>query len=66
MQIDYIESSSNYDIALDIYSTLMHHKTKKGIDHIEIAEVIEYLNFHYQTDKTPAAVAIRNAAAMEG
>lgn len=61
MKIDYIESASNYDIALDIYSTLMHHKTDKGIEHIDLVEVIEYLKHHYQTDQTPIAVELRNA-----
>ena len=62
MQIDYIESSSNHDIALDIYTTLMHHKTDKGLDHIDVVAVIEYLKHHYQTDQMPVAVSIRNAA----
>ena len=61
MQIDYIESSSNYDIATDIYSTLMHYKTNKGVDYIDVVAVIEYLKHNYQTDQTPVAVSIRNA-----
>ena len=62
MKIDYIESSSNYDIATDIYSTLMHYKTDKDLDYIDLVEVIEHLKHNYQTDQTPVAVSIRNAA----
>ena len=60
MKIDYIEQSSNHDIALDFYCTLMHHKVDKGLDHIDLVAVIEYLKHHYETDQTPIAVKIRN------
>lgn len=55
-----IESLSNHDIALDVYSTLMHYKVDKGIDHIDVMAVIEYLKHHYETDQNPVAVSIRN------
>ena len=38
----------------------MHHKTDKGLDHIDLVAVIEYLKHHYETDQTPVAVKIRN------
>jgi|TARA_R100000084_G_scaffold87277_1_gene41684 hypothetical protein len=60
MKMDYIESLSNHDIALDVYSTLMHYKVDKGIDHIDVMAVIEYLKHHYETDQNPVAVSIRN------
>tara|TARA_Y100000816_G_C25944753_1_gene492787 strand:- start:241 stop:432 length:192 start_codon:yes stop_codon:yes gene_type:complete len=60
MKIDYIESLPNHDIALDVYSTLMHYKVDKGIDHIDVMAVIEYLKHHYETDQNPVAVSIRN------
>ncbi len=65
MQIDYIESSSNYDIAADVYLTLMHHKTDKGVDYIDIETVIAHLKFLYEYDQAPVAIAIR-AANKEG
>ena len=60
MQIDNIETSSNHDISLDFYCTLMHHKVDKGLDYIDLEHVIEYLKHHYETDQTPIAVSIRN------
>jgi|TARA_R100000479_G_scaffold176365_1_gene130479 hypothetical protein len=60
MKMDYIESLPNHDIALDVYSTLMHYKVDKGIDHIDVMAVIEYLKHHYETDQNPVAVSIRN------
>ncbi len=53
---------SNYDIAMDIYQKIMHAKTtvKNGHiyyddnqEHINIAEIVEYLFMHKMNDKTP-------------
>ena len=58
----YYKDSSNYDIAMDFYQKIMATKTvnKNGQlhydpkqEHIDIAEIVEYLFFIKHTDKTP-------------
>jgi len=53
------ESVSNHDIALEVYMGLMHHITTHKGTHVNVSEVIQYLNTIYQTDQTPIAIKIR-------
>lgn len=61
-KLDHLETSSNHDIAMDIYQSLMHfitnnHGTKT---HVEVDAIIQSLQMIYENDETPIAIKIRN------
>jgi hypothetical protein len=60
-KLDHLETSSNYDIAMDFYQSLMHFITNKKGTHVQVDAIIDNLKLIYDTDETPIAVKIRKA-----
>jgi hypothetical protein len=43
---------SMYDYAMDVYQKTMHMKHDQGVEHYNVQEVIDHLQFILDTDKT--------------
>ena len=58
-KFDHLETSSNFDIAMDVYQSLMHHITTNQGTNVEVDAIIDNLKLIYENDETPIAVSIR-------
>ena len=58
-KLDHLETSSNHDIAMDVYQSLMHFITNNKGTHVQVDAIMDNLKLIYDTDETPIAVKIR-------
>jgi len=59
-KLEHLETSSNHDIAMDVYQSLMHFITNNQDTHVEVDAIIKSLQMIYENDETPIAIKIRN------